>query len=97
MKNHLEELVEYVELIKKEYSKEKSNIDMYLLFDSLNKEYKLYLLHGNIEVRYKRDIEDNYIIISVYNEDDRIYFKSFSNTSCNIAFEEFKQIVEKYI
>lgn len=54
MKNHLEELTEYVELIKKEYSKKKGNIDMYLLFDSLNKEYRLYLVQGNIEVRYRR-------------------------------------------
>lgn len=97
MKNHLEELTEYVELIKKEYSKEKGNIDMYLLFDSLNKEYKLYLVQGNIEVRYKRDIEDDYVIISVYDKEDRLYFKSFSNIDCNMAFKEFKQIVEKYI
>nr|DAG03310.1 MAG TPA: hypothetical protein [Siphoviridae sp. ct2D011] len=97
MKNNLTELVEYVELIKKEYQKKEGHIDMYLLFDSLNEEYKLYLLQGHTEVRYKRDIEDNYVIISVYDKDDRIYFKSFSNTSCNMAFEEFKQIVEKYI
>lgn len=54
-------------------------------------------MQGNIEVRYKRDTEDDYVIISVYDKEDRLYFKSFSNIDCNMAFKEFKQIVEKYI